>query len=51
MNDARSASRGPEMGRWIAVAALVLAGLALYFWFAPSSRPVAPTAGTETVAP
>jgi hypothetical protein len=51
MYDARSASRGPGMGRWIAVAALVLVGLALYFWFAPSSRPVAPPSGVEPVAP
>jgi hypothetical protein len=51
MNDAGSAQRGPEMGRWIAVAVLILAGLALFFWFAPSSRPVAPPAGSETAAP
>ncbi len=51
MNDARSAPRGPEMGRWLAVAALILAGIALFFWFAPSSRPVAPPAGAETVGP
>jgi hypothetical protein len=51
MNDAGSAPRGPEMGRWITVALLILAGLALFFWFAPSSDPVAPPAGSETGAP
>lgn len=51
MHDPRSVSRGPEMGRWLIVAALILAGVALYFWFAPSSRPVAPPATSETAAP
>jgi hypothetical protein len=35
------------MGRWFIVAALILAGIALYFRFAPSSRPVAPPASAE----
>jgi hypothetical protein len=39
------------MGRWLAVAALILAGIALYFWFGPSSHPVAPPAGVESAAP
>jgi hypothetical protein len=42
MNERPAPSRGPEMGRWLAVAALILAGLVLYFWFAPSSPPAAP---------
>ena len=50
MHDARPVSRGPEMGRWLMVAALILVGIALYFWFAPSSPPVAPPAH-ETEAP
>ena len=37
-------SRGPDRGRWLMVAALILLGVALYFWFAPSSRPAAPPA-------
>jgi hypothetical protein len=37
-------SRGPELGRWLMVAALVLLGIALYFRFAPSSMPPAPPA-------
>jgi multidrug efflux pump subunit AcrA (membrane-fusion protein) len=28
--------------RWLIVAVLVLLGIALYFWFAPSSRVAAP---------
>ena len=51
MNDAGSAPRGPEMGRWIMVALVILAGLALFFWFASRSQPVAPPAGAETAAP
>jgi hypothetical protein len=39
------------MGRWYMVAVLILAGIALYFWFAPSSRPVAPPAGAAEAAP
>ena len=35
-------SRGPEWGRWLLVAVLILMGIALYFWFAPSSRVAAP---------
>ena len=37
-------TRGPDRGRWLMVAALVLLGIALYFWFAPSSQPAAPPA-------
>jgi len=37
-------SRGPGWGRWLTVAVLILLGIALYFWFAPSSPPVAPPA-------
>jgi hypothetical protein len=51
MNDAGSAPRGPEMGRWITVALVILAGLALFFWFGSRSQPVAPPAGAETAAP
>jgi hypothetical protein len=44
MNDRSTFSRGPDWGRWFVVAALILAGIALYFWFAPSSPPAAPPA-------
>ncbi len=39
------------MRRWVLVAALILLGIALYFWFAPSSQPVAPPAGVEADPP
>ncbi len=35
-------TRGPELGRWLFVASLLLAGLALYFVYAPRSEPPAP---------
>ena len=35
-------ARGPDRGRWLLLAALILLGIALYFWFAPTSRPAAP---------
>jgi hypothetical protein len=41
MNDQRTPARGPELGRWIFVAALLLLGLGLYFVYAPSSEPPA----------
>ena len=48
MNERPAPSRGPEVGRWIMVAALILVGIALYFWFAPSSTPAAlPVSGAE----
>jgi hypothetical protein len=39
MSDERTAARGPELGRWLFVAALLLIGLALYFLYAPASEP------------
>jgi hypothetical protein len=42
MNERPTPSRRPEVGRWVMVALLILAGIALYFMFAPSSRPAAP---------
>jgi hypothetical protein len=36
--------RGPDWGRWLMVAVLVLLGIGLYFRFAPSSPPAAPPA-------
>ena len=42
MNERPAPSRGPEVGRWVTVAVLILVGIALYFWFAPSIPPAAP---------
>jgi hypothetical protein len=42
MSEEPSSNRGPELGRWLIIGALILVGIGLYFWFAPSSQPVAP---------
>jgi len=47
MHEERTVIRGPELGRWFAVAALLLIGLALYFLYAPRTDPPAPTAEHE----
>ncbi len=44
MNERPVPSRGPELGRWLMVAVLILIGIVLYFRFAPSSMPAAPPA-------
>jgi hypothetical protein len=44
MNDKPASSRGPDRGRWLMVATLIILGIALYFWFAPTSPPAAPPA-------
>jgi hypothetical protein len=49
MSESRLAARGPELGRWIVIAGLLLVGLVLYFIFAPSSEPPAPPAAAEDV--
>ena len=48
MNERPVPSRGPEVGRWLIVAVLILVGIALYFRYAPSSPPAAlPALGAE----
>jgi hypothetical protein len=47
MHEERTVTRGPELGRWFAVAALLLIGLALYFVYAPRTDPPAPPAEHE----
>ena len=39
MHEDRTAARGPDLGRWLVVAALLLIGVALYFVYAPGSEP------------
>ncbi len=39
MNDERTVARGRDLGRWIFMALLLLVGLALYFVYAPTSKP------------
>jgi hypothetical protein len=40
----------PELSRWLAVAAVILAGVALYLWLAPQTAPLAHPV-TREVAP
>ena len=47
MHQERNVLRGPELGRWIAVAALLLIGLALYFVYAAHTDPPARPAEHE----
>jgi hypothetical protein len=39
---------GSELVRWIIVAAIVVAGIALFFYFAPSSEPAVPPSVEES---
>jgi hypothetical protein len=39
---------GSELFRWIIVAALIIAGIGLFFIFAPSSKPAVPPSVEET---
>ena len=41
MSEERTVARGPDLGRWIFVAALLLIGVVLYFIYAPRSEPPA----------
>jgi hypothetical protein len=42
MDQDREVLTGSELARWIIVAVLIIAGIALFFYFAPSTRPVVP---------
>jgi len=47
MTQERSATRGPDMGRWVLVGVLLVVGLVLFFIYAPASNPPAPPAVHE----
>ena len=47
MDDDRVALSGSELVRWMVVAALVIAGIALFFYFAPSTKPAVPPSVQE----
>jgi hypothetical protein len=47
MHEERNTIRGPEVGRWLVVAAVLLIGLALYFVYAPRTDPPARPAEQE----
>jgi hypothetical protein len=40
---------GSELVRWIVIAALIIAGIGLFLYFAPSSRPAVPPSIEEQV--
>ena len=47
MDDDRVTLTGSELVRWMVVAAVIIAGIALFFYFAPSSRPAVPPSVQE----
>ncbi|MEP6686860.1 MAG: hypothetical protein ABJC36_00840 [Gemmatimonadales bacterium] len=47
MQEDHTVPRGLELGRWLFVAAVLLAGLVLYFVYAPRSQPPARAAEHE----
>ncbi len=48
MDQDRVELSGSELIRWLVVAALIMAGIGLFFYFAPSSRPVVPPSVEES---
>jgi uncharacterized BrkB/YihY/UPF0761 family membrane protein len=48
MDDDRAALTGSELLRWMIVAAVIIAGVVLYFYFAPSTRPAVPPSVQES---
>ena len=48
MDDDRTALSGSELIRWLVVAAVIIAGIVLFFYFAPSTKPVVPPTVQES---
>jgi hypothetical protein len=48
MEHDRGELSGLELIRWLVVAALIIAGLGLFFYFAPSTTPVVPPSVEES---
>jgi multidrug efflux pump subunit AcrA (membrane-fusion protein) len=48
MEDDRVALSGSELVRWVIVAAIVLVGIGLFFYFAPSTKPAVPPSVQES---
>jgi multidrug efflux pump subunit AcrA (membrane-fusion protein) len=48
MDDDQLTVGGSELLRWIVVAALVVAGIGLFFYFAPSTKPAVPPSVEES---
>ena len=49
MDHERAEVTGSELIRWIIVAALVIVGIVLFFYFAPDTQPVVSPTVEETV--
>lgn len=48
MDDDRVALSGSELVRWVVVAVIIIAGIGLFFYFAPSSKPAVPPSVQES---
>jgi hypothetical protein len=47
MDDDRVTMSGSDLVRWMVVAAVIIAGIALFFYFAPSTKPAVPPSVQE----
>lgn len=48
MDDDRTVLTGSELVRWMVVAAIIIAGIGLFFFFAPSTKPAVPPSVQES---
>ena len=48
MDDDKVQLSGSELVRWIIIAAIIIAGIGLYFYFAPSTPPAVPPSVQES---
>lgn len=48
MDDDRAELSGSELIRWMIVAAIIIAGVALFFYFAPTTKPAVPPTVQES---
>jgi hypothetical protein len=48
MEDQRVTLSGSELLRWMIVALVIIAGIALFFYFAPSTKPAVPPSVQES---
>jgi hypothetical protein len=49
MDDDRVVLSGSELVRWMIVAAIIIAGIVLFFYFAPSTQPAVPPSVQESL--
>jgi hypothetical protein len=48
MDDDRVELSGSELARWLVVAAIIIVGIGLFFYFAPSSKTAVPPSVQES---